>query len=202
MQQTQYDTHDMNIKKQLLLENQTILEALKAPWFYALFLLLILSTYTHVSPLVVIVAFFFSLMSVIDIKHQILPDILTLTGTVIALFMSPIGSLNALIGAATGLCVFGGIAFAYYKLKNTHGLGGGDIKLLTMIGALVGITGVPLVLLIASITALIAIIIRQIIQKVKTTEPIPFGPFLCLGSWIILHHQNTAWNLILSMKGL
>jgi len=64
-------------------------------------------------------------------------------------------------------------------------LGLGDAKLAAALGAFVSWQGMPGTVLIAAIVALLTVLSRALAGKpIARAEPIPFGPFLCLGAWI------------------
>lgn len=141
------------------------------------------------------------LIAVIDAEHFWLPDSLTLplflSGLFAAVALDPanvqsglkwslVGPLTPpLIGAAAG---FGGLwllAFLYRRLRGRDGLGGGDPFLLGAIGAWVGWTGLPSVLLWASITGLSLVAAKALLRRpVAATDRLPFGVFLAVGAWM------------------
>ena len=124
---------------------------------------------------------------VIDLRHQILPNVITLPGIVVGLVCSvmlPPGWLASLIGAIAG----GGILFAfaeiYYRIRKVEGLGMGDVKMLAMIGAFLGwqLTFVTLLLASFSGSVIGAALIATGRGRKKT--PLPFGTFLAVGALI------------------
>ena len=81
------------------------------------------------------------------------------------------------------------------------GMGLGDVKLLAMLGAWVGLTGLPLVLLIASIAAVLWLLVRiPFTNKEKRSPVIPYGPFLALGGAVTALHGPTLWSLLHTLK--
>jgi len=127
----------------------------------------------------------------IDIDHQIIPDTITLPGIVLGLAVSVLVPemqvINSLIGIASGGGILLAIALAYHALTKKEGMGGGDIKLLAMIGAVIGWKGVLFTVFIASVTgALVGILVMLRSQKGLQT-PLPFGPFLSIGAMAYVH---------------
>ncbi len=124
----------------------------------------------------------------IDLEHRIIPDSLSLGGLVLGLvtswFVEDLGTLNALYGAGLGFLVFYGLAWIYEKMTGKMGLGGGDIKLLAMLGSFLGPLGVVQILFISSVTGSLVGICLGIIQKEKNImkTSIPYGPFLVIGA--------------------
>lgn len=122
----------------------------------------------------------------IDIDHFLLPDVITLPGIAIGLlgaFLNPEREFwEALMGVLFGGGFLWAIAHAYYLLRKQEGMGGGDIKLLAWIGAVLGWKAIPFVILTASIvgTILGLLLASKNYKGLKTT--IPFGPYLALGA--------------------
>ncbi len=122
----------------------------------------------------------------IDIDYQIIPDLISLPG--IAIFF--VGSLAipgiSIMDAVIGILAGGGILFVvaevYWRLTGKEGMGGGDVKLLAMIGALIGWQGVLFTIFAASATGTIIGIITMLIQGKNLKLAIPFGPFLSFGA--------------------
>ena len=118
----------------------------------------------------------------IDLEHQIIPDILTLPGIPIfflaAIFLVKIPWMEALIGLLIGGGVLFAIAFVYELLTKREGMGGGDIKLLAMIGGFLGWKSLIFILLFSSFSGAIVGITAMIIKKQDMKYAIPFGPFL------------------------
>jgi leader peptidase (prepilin peptidase)/N-methyltransferase len=118
----------------------------------------------------------------IDLDHQIIPDILTLPGIPIfclaAIFLVKIPWMEALIGLLIGGGILFTIAFVYELISKREGMGGGDIKLLAMIGAFLGWKSLIFILLFSSFSGAIIGITAMIIKKQDMKYAIPFGPFL------------------------
>jgi leader peptidase (prepilin peptidase)/N-methyltransferase len=118
----------------------------------------------------------------IDLDHQIIPDILTLPGIPLfflaAVFIVKVPWLEALIGLLVGGGVLFIIAFVYELISKREGMGGGDIKLLAMIGGFLGWKSLIFVLLFSSFSGALIGIAAMIIKKQDTKYAIPFGPFL------------------------
>jgi len=132
----------------------------------------------------------------IDLRHQIIPDMISLPGIVIGLvlsFFSPLISwLDSLIGILCGGGVLYIIALLYFFLRKQEGMGGGDIKLLAMIGAFLGWQALPFVIFASSMSgALVGILFMVIERKEGLSTRIPFGPFLSLAAltYMLLSRQ-------------
>jgi len=118
----------------------------------------------------------------IDIHHQIIPDVISLPGIILGVLFSLVSDTvswqNSLIGVALGGGVLYAIALFYYLLRKVDGMGGGDIKLLAMIGAWLGWQSLPFVILVSSLSGTIVGLIAMTSQKKGGQTRIPFGPFL------------------------
>ncbi len=144
----------------------------------------------HLSPEALIVYIFFSallVLSLIDLKFFILPDIITLPGIAVGLLSSlvreDITLIQSLVGAGVGFLIPFLIYIFYVKVRGMEGLGFGDVKLLTMIGAFTGVYGVIVSLFLGSILGLI-FALPSILKNRNTQFVIPFGPFISLGCFI------------------
>jgi leader peptidase (prepilin peptidase)/N-methyltransferase len=118
----------------------------------------------------------------IDLDHRIIPDILTLPGIpiffLLAVFIVKVPWLEALIGLAIGGGILFAIAFGYELISKREGMGGGDIKLLAMIGGFLGWKSLLFVLLVSSFFGALVGITAMIIKKQDMKYAVPFGPFL------------------------
>jgi len=140
-------------------------------------------------------------ISVIDLHHRIIPDILSLPGVLCglaaALLLGHVSFISSLIGAIAGGGSLLVIAFSYERLTGRTGMGGGDIKLLAMIGAWLSAWSLPLVVLIASLSGILTGLVFIVTSGQGLRTRIPFGPFLSLGAVIYLFFGPliTRWYL-------
>lgn len=127
---------------------------------------------------------------VIDIRLQIIPDLISLPGIVLGVVVSTIGGLATWQSSLIGLLVGGGILYAlalgYTLLRKIDGMGGGDIKLLAMIGAWLGWQALPFVILLSSLSGSLVGLLAMLQQKKGGQTRIPFGPFLSLSAIVYL----------------
>lgn len=136
--------------------------------------------------------FIFALVisSFIDIDHMILPDVFTLSGIVIGLsgaLLNPERNfLNSLFGVLLGGGVLWALAYLYFLLRKEDGIGGGDIKLLAWVGAVLGWKSVPFVIMSGSILGSIIGVTLMLVQRKTLKTAIPFGPYLALGAVIYM----------------
>lgn len=164
-----------------------LIEALMATLFLLAYLKLGL-TWT----LLEILIFIFGLVTVsfIDFDHYILPDTFTLSGIVIGLVGAALNPERQLAPALWGVLIGGGslwlIAYLYWAFRKQEGLGGGDIKLIAWIGAVLGWPAVPFVIFSGSLIGSVAGLLVAFRNKEGLKAVIPFGPFLALGALIYL----------------
>jgi leader peptidase (prepilin peptidase) / N-methyltransferase len=126
---------------------------------------------------------------VIDLEHQILPNVITLPGIAIGLALSlvaPPGILNAIIGAALGAGVLYAIAAGYYLVRKEEGMGMGDVKMLAMIGAFLGWQAVLLTLILSSFSGAVIGIAILATSRGSMRYALPFGTFLALGALVAM----------------
>ena len=144
------------------------LEAMGQPAFYFAVLFVLCSA-------LVVVTF-------IDLEHQIIPDAITLPGIVIgfviSFFIPALGWLNSLIGILAGGGSLLLIAWLYQAVAKKDGMGGGDVKLLAMMGAFLGWKSILFIIFVSSLFGSVIGIMLMAIRKKDSTLAIPFGPFL------------------------
>lgn len=141
----------------------------------------------------------------IDLYYQIIPDVISLPGIGVgllgALLFLPIAFLNSLLGMLLG----GGSLFLvgtlYHWLFKREGMGGGDVKLLAMIGAFLGWKAVILTIILGSLVGSVIGIIIILLKGKDFKYAIPFGPFLSLGAVVSLFFQDEIISWYLQCKG-
>ncbi len=125
----------------------------------------------------------------IDIDHQIIPDRISISGILIGLvviYWLPVSYKEALIGLVLGGGILMGVVYGYFFITGKQGMGGGDVKLLAMIGVFIGWKGVLFTILISSAIGSVVGLTWIVLTHKDTRSPIPFGPFLSLGAIIYL----------------
>jgi leader peptidase (prepilin peptidase) / N-methyltransferase len=123
----------------------------------------------------------------IDLEHQLLPNVITLPGIVVGLIASsvlPPGIIDALIGALIGGGVLWLIGEAYFRYSGQEGMGGGDVKMLAMIGAFLGWKLVLVTLVLSSVLGSIIGMIVIVARKGGMKYALPYGTFLALGALV------------------
>lgn len=124
-------------------------------------------------------------ITVIDIEHQLILDILSLPllwlGLIIntqSYFAPPV---DAIWGAVAGYGLLWGLFYLFKFLTGKEGMGFGDFKLLAALGAWFGINAIPQIILIASFSSLVVALSLNLFRKRNLQEPVAFGPFLAIG---------------------
>ena len=121
----------------------------------------------------------------IDLEHQILPNVITLPGIAIGVLLSliaPPGWKDALVGVLLGGGVLYAIAGAYYLWRREEGMGMGDVKMLAMIGAFLGWKAVLVTLVLSSFAGAIIGVALMAAQRGTMKFALPFGTFLAIGA--------------------
>ena len=144
----------------------------------------------------------------IDIHLQIIPDKISLPGILIGFASSFFTPLVSWQESGLGILLGGGILYAvakgYSLFTGREGMGGGDIKLLAMIGAFLGYQCLLYVIFFSSLTGSVIGIAAMFQQKKGGQTRIPFGPFLSLAalSWLFFQQDILAvWSWYLTVSG-
>ncbi len=153
--------------------------------------------------LIEVLIFLFAVIiaSFIDIDHFILPDIFTLSGIVIGLFGALINPERSFLDSLLGVFLGGGflwaIAYFYFLIRKEEGMGGGDIKLLAWIGAVIGWKAVPFVIVTSSLIGAVGGGVIALRDRGGMKTVIPFGPYLAFGAVVYLFggHEIASWYL-------
>jgi leader peptidase (prepilin peptidase)/N-methyltransferase len=148
-------------------------------------------------------------VSFIDLDHRIIPDTISLPGIILGLlasFLKPTGhndflvrfvfravkgainmaTLDSLLGVFIGGGLLYAVAVLFYWVTKKEGMGGGDIKLLAMIGAFLGWSSTVFTILISSLIGSIVGVVLMLATRADSKYAIPFGPFLSMGAVIYL----------------
>jgi leader peptidase (prepilin peptidase)/N-methyltransferase len=153
----------------------------------------------------------------VDIKHRIIPDEVSIGGMIVGFILSAIKGFNPhplafsmkpMINSFLGIIIGGGIIYlsgiifdqVYFKMLKrppiqgeTESMGGGDVKLLAMVGAFLGWQKALLTFFIAPFFGLVIGIINLIVKKDHT---IPYGPFLSLAAIVSLFWADKILSLL------
>ncbi len=122
-------------------------------------------------------------LAMIDLRTFLLPDQITLPLLWAGLLCSvaglvPVAPAQAILGAATGYASLWLLAAAYHRVTRREGMGHGDFKLLAALGAWLGLTALPTVILLASLLGLVSGVALIVQKRANRQTPMPFGPCL------------------------
>ena len=143
-------------------------------------------------------------ITVIDFYHQIIPDVISLPGIGVGLlasfFLPQITFFDSLLGMLLGGGSLFLVATGYHWLFKREGMGGGDVKLLAMIGAFLGWKSVILTIFLSSLIGSVTGILLILMKGKDFKFAIPFGPFLSLGAVLSLFYGERImrWYFYLS----
>ncbi len=147
------------------------------------------------------ITLFYSLIVItfIDLKHYIIPDIITLPGIGVGLALSFFNISSSFQHSLIGILMGGGIlwfmGWIYQLLTKREGMGGGDIKLMARLGAGLGYKASSCSLCVSSgLGAIGGHIFILVMRKTKHT-PIPFGPFIAAAAllYLLYGQKLTEW---------
>ncbi|MBZ9560439.1 prepilin peptidase [Halomonas coralii] len=129
-------------------------------------------------------------LAVIDLRTQLLPDLLTLpllwTGLLYQWLFQPLMLESAVLGAVVGYLVLWAFYWLFKLTTGKEGMGYGDFKLLAALGAWMGWQMLPLLLILSAGVGAVVGIVAQLVMPRLRGMPIPFGPFLAMAGWIAL----------------
>jgi leader peptidase (prepilin peptidase)/N-methyltransferase len=141
--------------------------------------------------------FFLSLTAVlfIDLEHRIIPDEISLGGTVLGLLLAhwTLGLVPALLGAAAGAGGLYLVGLAYRGVRHRDGMGLGDVKLAAMLGAFLGLPGIVLTVLLASLLGSILGLALVAARRGSGATALPFGSFLAPAAVFALLWGPRIW---------
>lgn len=135
---------------------------------------------------------------VIDWQHMILPDQITLGGLVLALMLAIFGDHITFIQALLGLVAGGGLLLLLAFIF-PQGMGGGDIKMMAMVGAFTGWPYVLGAIFLGALLGLLYFALAYSRGKVGRETPLPFGTFLALGTFLSLSQGPALLNWYISL---
>lgn len=188
--------HTISIQYPLV---ELLMSLITAALFYRFQLSLATAGYFVFSAALLVIIF-------IDIRLQIIPDVISLPGIVLGFLFCLVSDTvtwkSSLIGLLAGGGVLYAVALFYATLRKIDGMGGGDIKLLAMIGAWLGWQALPFVILMSSTTGSIIGLIAMRRQKKGGQTRIPFGPFLSLAALVyVFYSENILFFYALYLNG-
>jgi len=144
-------------------------------------------------------------MTCIDFETQLLPDDLTYPLLWAGLLLNLDGALvplrDAVIGAAAGYLALWSIYWAFKLATGKEGMGYGDFKLLAALGAWLGWTMLPSIILLSSLVGAVVGISLIVFTKHGRDKPIPFGPYLAAAGMIALLWREPIARFTFGLAG-
>lgn len=130
------------------------------------------------------------IITFVDIDHKIIPDSITIPGIPVgflaSLFLPHVTWIDSLLGIVSGGGSLLVVAILYEFIAKKEGMGGGDIKLLAMIGGFLGWQGVVFTIFSSSILGTVVGIFVALKTRQGRQVAIPFGPFLSIGALLYI----------------
>jgi leader peptidase (prepilin peptidase)/N-methyltransferase len=154
---------------------------------------------TPVAVEVVIFAWLSLALALIDLEHQILPDVMTYPAIVFGLVFSWFGGFTTFVdsvaGALVGAALPTAVILLYRWLRGIDGMGWGDVKYLAAIGSVVGLHGCLMVLVVAAVLGAVVGGFLIAIGRGSGKTALPFGTFLAVAVifWLYL---PSSWRLM------
>ncbi|ADE16861.1 Prepilin peptidase [Nitrosococcus halophilus Nc 4] len=145
-------------------------------------------------------------LTFIDFDHQLLPDSITLPflwfGLGLSLFEVFTDVRTSLIGAMAGYLSLWLVYHLFRLLTKKEGMGYGDFKLLALLGAWLGWTMLPAIILLSSLVGAILGTVWLALSSQHRETPLPFGPYLAAAGWLALMWGQDINQFYLSFTGL
>ncbi len=145
-------------------------------------------------------------LMLIDLEHQLLPDVITLPGTVLGLASSflpgsRVPPLASFLAAVSGYLGFAALAWLWRKLRRVEALGRGDWKMAAMLGSFLGGQELLLLLLIASCAGSLVGIAAIVRGRGGWQSRLPFGSFLGAAGILVVFWGEPLLALYRGLQG-
>ena len=151
---------------------------------------------------VVVFAWISLALGLIDLEHQILPDVMTYPAIAFGLAFSLVGGLvpfaDSVAGALVGAALPTAVILLYKWLRGVEGMGWGDVKYLAAIGAVVGLHGCLMVLVVAAILGAAVGLALIVVGRGTGRTALPFGTFLA-AAVILWLYLPAGWRALLPL---
>jgi leader peptidase (prepilin peptidase)/N-methyltransferase len=151
---------------------------------------------------VVVFAWLSLALALIDLEHQILPDVMTYPAIVFGLLCSWLGGLTSFVdsvaGAIVGAALPMTVIVVYKLLRGIEGMGWGDVKYLAAIGAVVGLQGCLMVLIVAAVLGALVGGALIVAGRGSGKTALPFGTFLAVAV-ILWLYAPASWRSLIPL---
>ncbi len=148
----------------------------------------------------------------IDAEIQILPDVITIPGVIIGFAIAFAGGAtlapdlvlaetwkDSLFGGLAGAWFLAAVILIYWLIRRVEGMGWGDVKMMALIGALLGLGSVPAVVLLASVAGALIGVPLALRSEQGMQVALPFGVFLGMATLGVLFFGHTLWSWYLAL---
>jgi len=160
---------------------------------------------TLTTVLLMILNLSFIIIFFIDLKHFIIPNVLTFSMMALGFIKSFDPNLNSifpnyinsLIGGLLGYGIIWSIIFFYKQIRKKEGMGLGDAKLFAVIGFWFGWYAIPFVIFLSSSIALIIVIPDLLKKSKKLSSQIPFGPYIIIATIIFFIFKDNFLSILM-----
>jgi leader peptidase (prepilin peptidase) / N-methyltransferase len=142
--------------------------------------------------------FLLIIITFIDIEHKIIPDGLIIFGIALGMFFNILYFKTQFLGGLLGFLI-GGSILLIIALVTGGSMGGGDIKLMAMIGLYLGLAGTRLTMFLSFIAGGVFAVILMIYKRVDRKYEMPFGPFICASALVALVWGDRLLNWYLNL---
>jgi len=147
----------------------------------------------------------FVIIFFIDLKHFIIPNVITFPLMVLGFIKSFDPNLsyffpnfiNSLVGGVLGYSLIFSIIYFYKHVRKKEGMGLGDAKLFAVIGFWFGWISIPFIVFLSSVIALISVIPGLLKRSKQMSSEIPFGPYIIIATLIFIVFKESMIQLIL-----
>ena len=147
----------------------------------------------------------FVIIFFIDLKHFIIPNVITFPLMALGFFKSfdPNLSylfpnyLNSLIGGAFGYGIIFSIIYFYKQVRKKEGMGLGDAKLFAVIGFWFGWISIPFIVFLSSVVALLSVLPGLIMKSKQMSSEIPFGPYIIIATFVFITFKESIVEFII-----
>jgi leader peptidase (prepilin peptidase)/N-methyltransferase len=128
------------------------------------------SAWAHV-PLLLLLG----VIAVLDLRLRLIPNVLSLPGVAYALSLAAVAGPGALAEAVLGLAVAGGLVLLVMIVSRGRGIGGGDLKLMALLGAALGWRAALIVLGLSQLVVAVPVLAVLLVRRRRPNAPVPVG---------------------------
>ncbi len=136
----------------------------------------------------------------IDLGHGVIPDRLTLPGMAVGVVTGAFGGASELVSRVAGLVACGGLVLVVAALSR-GGMGGGDVKLMAVVGSFLGPWGGLASFMMACLSGAAVGLVLVALGRKSRKDEVPFAPFIALGTMVVCISGDWAVRLAFPWLG-